>query len=69
LDDDIVDQRDMLIEKLKKKNLKMKLALAGTTKQLMMSMVLGVISLGVNIMLVTMFMCNKSAFFVQLYLK
>jgi len=65
LDDDIVDERDMLIEKLKKKNMKMKLALvlAGTTKQLKMSMVFALISFGVNIVLVTMFMCNKSIFF------
>ena len=69
LDDDIVDERNMLIEKLKKKNLKMKLALAGTTKQLKMSNVFGLMSLGVNIVLVTMFMCNKSAFLSQLYLK
>jgi hypothetical protein len=55
LDDDIVDERDMVIENLKKKNMKMKLALAGTTKKLKMSMVFGLISLGVNIVLVTMF--------------
>jgi hypothetical protein len=51
--DDIIDAKDMEIEKLKKKNLKLKVALASSQKW-------GILSFGIILVLLTMLLCNQS---------
>ncbi|CAJ2636194.1 unnamed protein product [Trifolium pratense] len=57
-DDDIVDERDLKIERQKKKKLKLKNDLASTRKWLKMSMVFAFVCFGLNLGLVTLLLSS-----------
>jgi hypothetical protein len=60
LEDDVIDERDMKIEKQKKK--KLKIELTNTKKWLRMFLVFGLICFGMTLVLGTMLMCKEHQF-------
>ncbi|RHN41090.1 putative transcription factor GRF family [Medicago truncatula] len=67
--DDIIDAKDKEIEKLKKKNLKLKNALASYQKLLKISIGFGILSFGIILVLLTMLLCNQNNVLGKMYLK
>jgi len=69
LRDDIIDAKDKEIEKLKKKTLKLKVALASSQKCLKISIGFGIFSFGIILVSLTMLMCNQNNVLGKMYLK
>jgi len=67
--DDIIDAKDKEIEKLKKKNLKLKNGLARSQKWLKISIIYGILSFGMILVLLTMLLCNQNNVLGKMYLK
>lgn len=63
------DDRDLKIEKLQKKNLKLKNSLENTSKWLKISCIFGLICFGVCLVLGTVLMCSINGTWNHMYLK
>jgi hypothetical protein len=69
LDEDVIDERDVKIEKQKKKIKKLKMELENTRKLLRMSMFFGLMCFGMLLVLGTVLMCKSTSMWNGFYLK
>jgi len=69
LDEELTDERDLLIAKLQKKNAKLKHELEKTRSWLKMSLIFGLACFGVCLVLWTILICKISGSWSRMYLK
>ena len=69
VDDEVVDGRDFKMEKLRRKNVMLRVELSKTKKLLKGSVVLGLFCFGLSLVLSTFILCNAGGRCGQLYLK
>jgi len=68
-EDDVMDERDLKIEKLKKKKNKLKSDLSRTRQWLIMAFVFGFLCFGIVLVLGTMLACKSTSILNGFYLK